>query len=279
MGQTNQIFTVPYRCISICGTSHSFSTCLWSPTVNFQQINIFNGIGIGLCCLNRHRCRVSNYMSKCKRLPSTEWSRFEGTMSFSLAAGFASWFQTRGRSSLVSLTSNVTFGHRSVATYRGPICQCQQKYMHKHTHTFPFVVSRHNGESSLQWTTLKKKKKGRSVLKCTAQQLSVPWPKQYHSARAPSYRIIPLSSQDKITTVCLPFAYPSLLSHLWDSLPLRAAHMAGRGRSEELTYLTDARKTSVTFTYASANAIKQHDSTNGPFLYMLACIHQILNEK
>lgn len=159
MGQTNQIFTVPYRCISICGTSHSFSTCLWSPTVNFQQINIFNGIGIGLCCLNRHRCRVSNYMSKCKRLPSTEWSRFEGTMSFSLAAGFASWFQTRGRSSLVSLTSNVTFGHRSVATYRGPICQCQQKYMHKHTHTFPFVVSRHNGESSLQWTTLKKKKK------------------------------------------------------------------------------------------------------------------------
>lgn len=139
-------------------------------------------------------------MGRCERVPSTEWSRFEGTMSFSLAAGMASSFQTRGRSSLVSLTSNVTFGHRSVATYRGPICQCQQKYMHKHTHfhLLSAVTTVSHLSNGLH-------KKGRFVLKCTAQQLSVPWPKQYHPARAPSYRIIPLSSQDKITTICLPF--------------------------------------------------------------------------
>ncbi len=111
-----------------------------------------NNSGTGLCGLNRRRWQVSDNMGRCERVPSTEWSRFEGMMSFSLAAGMAISFQNRGRSSLVSLTSKVTFGHRSVATNRGPICQCHQN-TYTNTHTLPFVVSSYNGESFLQWTT------------------------------------------------------------------------------------------------------------------------------
>ncbi len=94
-----------------------------------------NNSGTGLCGLNRCRWQVSDNMGRCERVPSTEWSRFEGMMSFSLAAGMAISFQNRGRSSLVSLTSKVTFGHRSVATNWGPICQCHQNtYTNTHTH-------------------------------------------------------------------------------------------------------------------------------------------------
>lgn len=81
--------------------------------------------------LNSHRCQ------DIRQHGQVQWSRFEGTASFSLgwqAQGWHAQSQLEDSRVLVSLTSNVTFGHRSVATYRGPIYQCQQKHTPAYTH-------------------------------------------------------------------------------------------------------------------------------------------------
>ncbi len=186
-------------------------------------------------------------MGRCERVPSTEWSRFEGTMSFSLAAGTASSFQTRGRSSLVSLTSNVTFGHRSVATYRGPICQCQQKYMHKHTHFH--LLSAVTTVSHLS-NGLHKKRQICPQVHCPAA--FCPLAKAVPPCQGTflqDYSPLQPGQDHYNLPALLPIRHCSAICET--AFQLRAAHAAcpDSDREDGLIYLTDARKRSVTFTY------------------------------
>lgn len=122
-------------------------------------------------------------------------------------------------------------------------------------------------------------KKGRFVLKCTAQQLSVPWPKQYHPARAPSYRIIPLSSQDKITTICLPFclsvtAQPSVRQPSTESGSCGLSRLWPRGRS----YISNRCKEEVCDIHiclSQCHNATRLNSTYSNFLYALAFSQQV----
>lgn len=141
-----------------------------------------------------------------------------------------------------------------------------------HTHTFPFVVSSHNGESSLQWTTFKKINSKKSYLSSSALPSSFLSPGQC-STTLPGQLptgLFPSPARTRSLQSACPFAHPSLLSHLWDSLPLRAAnaacpHSDGWGQS----YISNWCKEEVCDIHICFS-----DSTYGLFLCALACVHQ-----
>ncbi len=137
---------------------------------------------------------------------------------------------TRGRSSLVSLTSNVTFGHRSVATYRGPICQCQQNTCtNTHFHLLLAVTTVSHLSNGLH---------KKADLSSSALPSSFLSPGQ-SSTTLPGHLptgLFPSPARTRSLQSACPFAYPSLLSHLWDSLPTESgscglSRLWPRGRS------------------------------------------------
>lgn len=146
-------------------------------------------------------------------------------------------------------------------------------YIHKHTHISIYC------QQSQRWVISPMDFIKKTDLSSSALPSSFLSPGQ-SSTTLPGHLptgLFPSPARTRSLQSACPFAYPSLLSHLWDSLPLRAAHAAcpDSDREDGLIYLTDARKRSVTFTYVSANVIMRRNLTYGNFINVLACIHQV----